>query len=260
MKYYIRRLIKDYIKSYPKLKQTSTTWQEPLISFADARDELFPKLKEIISPTHALPAELLPDAQSVIAYFIPFIQGTVTSNIENANSSREWALAYIETNQLISDLNTFIHDQLLKKGYHTAIIPATHNFDPNKLISDWSHRHVAFIAGLGTFGVNHMLITEKGCCGRLGTIVTNLKLSPTPKRAQENCLYKYNGSCKKCVERCVTGSLTITAFDRFLCYDMCLKNAEVHSKMGLADVCGKCLVGLPCSFISPTRKLKSHFL
>ena len=257
MENYIYNLIIDYVKSYPKLKQTYTSWQDPLVSFATADDILFLKLKEIVSPTHALPTDFLPDAKSVIAYFIPFVLDTATSNIKRFNSSRQWALAYIETNQLILDLNTLIHDKLLERGYNTAIIPATHNFDKTKLISDWSHRHVAFIAGLGKFGFNNMLITEKGCCGRLGTVVTNLKLSVTPRQERENCLFKYNGRCKKCVERCATGALTNTTFDRFICYDMCLKNAEVFSELGLADVCGKCLVNLPCSFKNPTSKLKS---
>ena len=257
VKNYICNLIIDYVESYPKLKQTSTTWQEPLVSFAAADDKLFPKLKEIVSPTHALPTDFLADAQSVIAYFIPFVPDTVISNIQESYSSRDWVLAYIETNQLIYDLNTLIHDKLLENHYHTSIIPATHNFDKTKLISDWSHRHVAFIAGLGTFGLNNMLITEKGCCGRLGTVVTNLKLSVTPRQERENCLFKYNSRCKKCVERCATGALTNTTFDRFICYDMCLKNAEIFSELGLADVCGKCLVNLPCSFKNPTSKLTS---
>ena len=251
----IRNLIIDYVMSYPKLKQTATTWQEPLICFAAAGDSLFQKLKEVVSPTHAVPGDLLPDAQSVIAYFIPFVQDIAKSNINGSQASREWAVAYIETNRLILDLNTHVHEQLQKKGYQTAIIPATHNFDQKKLISDWSHRHVAYIAGLGKFGLNHMLITEKGCCGRLGSIVTNLKLSPTPRPERENCLYKYNGHCRKCLERCTTGALEETSFNRFTCYDMCLKNADFHSELGLADVCGKCLVNLPCSFQNPTHKL-----
>jgi epoxyqueuosine reductase QueG len=255
MKNDIRNLIIDYVRSYPKLKRTSTTWQEPLISFAAADDKLFPKLKEVVSPTHALPTDFLTDAQSVIAYFIPFVQDTVTSNIKQPHSSRDWAIAYIETNQLIHDLNIMIHDNLIENHYDASMIPATHNFDKTKLISDWSHRHVAFIAGLGTFGINNMLITEKGCCGRLGSVVTNLRLSSDPRTNKENCLFKYNGRCKKCVERCGTGALTHHSFDRFICYDMCLQNADRYSELGLADVCGKCLVNLPCSFTNPTGKL-----
>jgi len=228
-------------------------WQEPLIAFAAADDEWFTNLKETISSTHILPTDLLADAQTVITYFIPFSKDIATSNVEGRESSREWAVAYIQTNQLILDLNLHIQDKLCQQGSDTSILPATHNFDPKKLISDWSHRHVAFIAGLGTFGLNNMLITEKGCSGRLGSLVTNLKLQPGLRSNRQNCLYKLQGLCKKCVERCVNGTLTETSYDRHLCYDMCLHNAELFNTLGLADVCGKCLVNLPCSFINPTR-------
>ncbi len=40
-------------------------------------------------------------------------------------------------------------------------------------------------------------------------------------------------------------------FDRFRCYDMCLKSGEQFEDLGLADVCGKCVVGLPCSHCDP---------
>ena len=202
-----------------------------------------------------MPKELLADAQTIITYFIPFSKDTVTSNVDGRETSREWAIAYIETNKLILDLNIHVQSALCQQGYDTSILPATHNFDTTTLISDWSHRHVAFIAGLGTFGLNNMLITEKGCCGRLGSIVTNLKLQPTLRSDRENCLYKRQGLCKRCVTRCVNGALTETSYDRHLCYDMCLYNADSLTKLGLADVCGKCLVNLPCSFINPTNSM-----
>ena len=253
MENYIRDLIISYVNTYPELKQTSTVWQKPIISFTAADNSLFNILKEKIAPNHALPTDFLPNAQSVITYFIPFVKDTVTSNIEGVNASREWALAYIETNQLIHDINNFVKSKLFEHDH--CAIPGTHNFDKEKLNSNWSQRHVAYIAGLGSFGLNNMLITEKGCCGRIGSIITDLKLPPMPRSNRENCLYKYNGRCKKCIDRCVTSALTETAFNRFTCHEMCLINAGVFNELGYADVCGKCLVNLPCSFINPTIKL-----
>jgi epoxyqueuosine reductase QueG len=255
MESYIKSLIISYVHSYPERQETATAWQEPIISFAAADDSLFNKLKEVVSPTHAMPTDFLTDAKSVITYFLPFDKKIAISNAGGRNASTEWAVAYIETNQLILDLNTFVHDKLQEHHYSATMIPGTHNFDEKKLISDWSHRHIAYIAGLGTFGLNNMLITEKGCCGRIGSIVTNLKLTPTLRTTRENCLYKYNGRCKKCITLCVTGALTETEFKRFTCHEMTLNNAEIFREIGLADVCGKCLVNIPCSFMNPTSKL-----
>lgn len=251
----IKALIADYVARYPAIKGTLTKWQDPLVAFAAADDSLFPELKQTVSPTHALPTDFVASARTVIAFFLPFSKDVAVSNVAPKEASREWVVAYIETNRLILDINNYVHERLKELGYNTSILPATHNFDEKKLISDWSHRHVAFIAGLGTFGINNMLITEKGCCGRFGSIVTDLKLQPTARPKQESCLYKLRGICKKCVERCESKALTAEGYDRHRCYEVLLQNVAKYTDLGLADVCGKCLVNLPCSFINPGRCL-----
>lgn len=249
----VQTIIKKFVEHYSETKDVQTKWKEPLVAYADARDKLFYKLKDAVSPSHVLPKDLLPEAETVVAYFIPFDEVVVKSNIEGKECSKIWAKAYIETNQLILDLNNFIKDELQQLGYKTSVIPATHNFDSKKLISNWSHRHVAFIAGLGKFGVNNMLITDKGCCGRVGSFLTELKIEPTKRKNEENCLYKHMNVCKKCVDRCVSNALEVDFFDRHKCYEMCLYNDKFHSDIGLSDVCGKCLVNVPCSTINPVK-------
>ena len=215
----IEKFVADYVRSYP-LEKGTNTWLPPLVAYADAADPLLLRLKDIISPSHAIPTDFLPDAQTVIAYFLPFGYLVVESNIPGRESSRTWALAYVETNTLILDLNTALAYELERHGYQAAPIPATHNFDKVKLISDWSHRHVAYIAGLGKFGLNNMLITAQGCCGRVGTIVTNVKVKATPRVSSEYCLYKVNGSCGICVQQCVNNALHEKSFNRQQCYTM----------------------------------------
>jgi epoxyqueuosine reductase QueG len=124
-------------------------------------------------------------------------------------------------------------------------------------MSDWSHRHVAYIAGLGNFGLNNMLITAQGCCGRVGSLVTSHPILPDPRPEGPSCLFKFDGSCRKCIRRCVNDALVEDSFDRFRCYAMLLKNVEEHKNVGYADVCGKCLVAVPCSHADPVA-LKSR--
>ncbi|HBD64039.1 MAG TPA: (Fe-S)-binding protein, partial [Clostridiales bacterium] len=189
MKSEIEGIIKKYVEQYPEIKNVQTRWYEPLIFYAAANDEMFNVLKKAVSETHALPKDLMRDGQTVVAYFLPFDVSVVRSNIEGRECSKIWATAYIETNQLIWDLNNHIKNELEKAGHKSNIIPATHNFNEEKLMSDWSHRHVAYVAGMGTFGINNMLITDKGCCGRIGTFITDVKLEPTGRKSSENCLY-----------------------------------------------------------------------
>lgn len=251
MKEQLESLIKDYVSSYQTRSDVETKWRVPSVAYADAEDKLFEQLKDIISSSHALPKDFLPDSQTVITYFLPFEKSIIESNIKGKESSREWAVAYIDTNQLIGDLNKYLRKELNKMDYDSTVIPATHNFDEKELISDWSHKHVGYIAGLGTFGVHKMLITENGCAGRIGSLVTNLKLEVTTRPEEEYCLYKVDGTCNECVESCINGALQENSYDRDLCYDMCLFNDQFHSDLELTDVCGKCAVGVPCSYRNP---------
>ncbi|HKL12371.1 MAG TPA: epoxyqueuosine reductase [Halanaerobiales bacterium] len=251
----IKKLINNYVKDYAKQEHIESEWRKPLTAYADAKDPLFKKLKEVISPSHELPTDFLADAKTVITFFLPFTEEINKSNIKGRLSSRKWSVAYIETNQLILDLNKYVKKELNNQGYNSSIIPATHNFYEDKLISDWSHRHAAYIAGLGTFGINNMLITEKGCAGRVGSIVTDLKLKPTTRPKKEFCLYKYNGSCKVCIDRCIVDALQAdpNKFNRFDCYEICLENDKYHKELDLTDVCGKCCVDLPCTTTNPVK-------
>jgi epoxyqueuosine reductase QueG len=256
MQNHIQKLITDYVQKYQMQKDLLTSWREPLIAFAAADDQRFLELKKSVSATHALPEDFMADAGTVIAYFLPFEKSILDSNVEGQYSSREWVLAYLETNQLIADLNHYLNEECTKLGYKSSIIPATHNFDQERLISDWSHRHVAYIAGLGKFGLNKMLITAKGCGGRIGSVVTNMKIEPTLPDPGEYCLYKAKGTCQRCVQRCVGGALKADTFDRKRCYEMLMTNDQHNPHLSFADVCGKCMVNLPCTYANPLNSNK----
>jgi epoxyqueuosine reductase QueG len=244
----------SFADHYQRSEDIETRWLKPLVGFADARDTLFPQLRSAVGPTHALPGDLLKGAQSVIAYFLPFEKNIALGNKGNYYASRKWALAYIETNQLIIAINEYLAGVLKKDGAKAAILPPTHNFDKQRLISDWSHRHVAYIAGLGTFGLHNLLITDKGCCGRLGSVITDAACIPTKRPEREHCLYKYNTTCSACVKNCVNGALKEDSFDRHKCYDLLCENEKIYEQYGKADACGKCTCVVPCSFVNPVKK------
>ena len=247
----IKSWLSSFVIDFQNRNDVISEWKEPLIAFADVNDPLFLKLKEVVSKTHSLPNDLLENARTVITYFIPFEERIAKSNRDLGISSKEWAHAYVETNNLISEVNKFLKNKLKSRGFDTKIMPATHNFNEKELLSDWSHKHVAYIAGLGGFGLHKMLITEKGCCGRLGSVITSVKIEPTNRRNKEYCLYFHNQSCMKCVEKCIFDTLSIQNFDRHKCYNKCLENAKIYAHLGLVDVCGKCVSIVPCSFRNP---------
>lgn len=247
----IINLIEDYVRNYQQKSKAGTEWRKPLVAFARADDPLFAELRNLIAPSHSTPTELLSDARSVISYFLPFESSVIESNVEGKVSARKWAVAYQETNELIADLNQFLKAELAELGNEARTVSATGNFHEDELISEWSHKHVAYVAGLGTFGLHRMLITEEGCAGRLGSIVVDLALEPDERPEEEYCPYRVDGSCGQCVERCVNGSLRENSFDRGACYEVCLSNAEYFSDLGSPEVCGKCAVNVPCTLEKP---------
>jgi epoxyqueuosine reductase QueG len=247
----IRGEIESIVARRHEERRTTTRWLQPLVGFASASDPLFARNRQAVSPSHAMPGDLLPRAKTVIVYFVPFERSVALSNIPGTTASREWAAAYVETNVLLAAIGTGVAELLQARGHAAASPPPTHQFDPTRLVSDWSHRHAAVTAGLGAFGHHNMLITAAGCCGRLGSLVTTLEVEPDTPRGAEACLHRSGAPCLRCVRRCVNDALHEDGFDRFRCYAMCLANGEVHRGLGTADVCGKCLVGVPCSFTDP---------
>lgn len=227
-------------------------YRAPLVACASARDPLFPRLGQAVDPDHAMPRDILPEAESVLVFFLPFRPEYGREN-DNAGfyASRNWAILYFRTNELIRRINEHLTGLLGRMGHRAQTTPPTHNFDEQKLVSLWSHKHLGYIAGLGTFGRNHLLITSGGCCGRLGSLVTSMPLAPTPRPDREYCLEKAGVECLACLPKCAYGALREDRFDRKACYQQCLANDSHYSDLPLVDVCGKCGCELPCSYRAP---------
>lgn len=255
--------IRDFIKKYTEEQNISTKWGTPLVGFADAAHPYILSLKEIISPSHSMPKDVLDDASIIIAYYVPFTRELAKTNEQAGRlASPEWALAYEQTNAMFGVLNAHIINWLKTMGYKAAVSKEASTFDQEKLISNWSQRHFAYAAGLGTFGINNMLITKSGCCGRFSTIVTNLDVAADAPLPEELCLYKNNGSCGVCIKNCPAGALNVTGYDRKKCYSLVKENAKIHTGFGSSyvdetgesansegsEVCGKCVTASPCAF------------
>jgi epoxyqueuosine reductase QueG len=125
--------------------------------------------------------------------------------------------------------------------------------------SPWSHRHVAYAAGLGTFGMHDFLITEKGVAHRLGSFVVNLRLEPNRKRPEDihaDCLHYQGQPCLKCAKRCPVTAITVEhAHDKETCYQKVassLKYCNKHYHIFIYG-CGLCATGVPCESEIPKQ-------
>jgi len=254
----LRILIDKYVAEYHRKSGERKIWRKPLLATAKA-DDRFDILPRIAAENHLLPRELLPSAKSAVVFFIPFVKKLAVENNEGDMPCRNWGLAYESTNRLINRVCECIRHHLEDHGNRAELTPATHNFDPVKLVSRWSHKHLGYIAGLGRFGVNAQFITSSGCAGRLGSLVTDAALGDGSLiREKELCLYKNGQKCLMCVERCPVGAVSDSGIDRKLCWER-LKSNSLHMEKlirpgNAIEVCGKCQVLVPCSLEAPEKK------
>ena len=223
-------------------------FRDPLVGFASITDPLFLSLPEVVGKHHIQPQDLLPEAQTVMAFFVPFASFVVSANRSSGSVAREWAEAYVKTNALINSVCLRVVAFLSEKGVKAKAVPATHNYDPETLLAPWSHKSVAFIAGLGSFGLNRMLITAKGCAGRFGSLVFAAKIPPDKRDDDEFCIGLKTGKCRYCLDACTAGALKHDRFDRQRCNEHMLETSKSFTELGLCDVCGKCAVG-PCGIL-----------
>lgn len=245
----------DFVAAYPEKHSQLAVWREPIMACAPA-DDRFRLLKDITVHDHATPQDLLPDARNVVVWFIPFKPHLQMDNTQGVRPSLSWGRAYLSTNDMINSAGRALKAMIEKVGGRAALTPATHNFDKDRLVSLWSHKHLGHLVGLGRYGTNCQLITPAGCSGRMGSLVTNLDLGEHPLvTVDELCLTKAGGKCGKCIEACPVEALSEEGIDRTKCYARLRDNYHLLMEAdGLPDstnVCAKCQVGMPCSLKSP---------
>lgn len=243
-------------------------FEPPFAGVARADDPLFLRLKEVIGDFHWTPAEALArtdaaaKARSVICWVLPVAkQARHANRSQEHRPSREWARVRTFGEQVNDRLRGKMVAWLEGLG-HVACAPA---IDPGNRVrrddragfaSQWSERHAAFVAGLGTFGLHGSLITRRGCAHRLGSVVTSLEI-PAPARVYGDdplawCLREAQGTCGACIARCPAGSVGPRASERDK--DACRRHAveEIgdwgRKEFGWDGVygCGLCMTGVPC--------------
>lgn len=215
---------------------------------ASCDDPLWDELLRL-HPWHAHPRELLSSARSVVVFAVPLSLEAVESNREGDEPSVRWLREYVVTNAAIEEASRAVARELEASGYRSVPLRPTHEYDPIKLVARWSHRHAGYVAGLGTFGVNNLLITAKGCAVRLGTVITEAPVEVRGRPDYEYCLEKRGFACRACVRRCPVRALDSWSERKGLCSSWLSRVAEKYaSEVGeRAEACGKCATAVPCS-------------
>ena len=221
----------------------------PIIGVADAKDPMFVQLQnpDVIGPHHLLPNDWLNNAKSVISYFLPFTNEVRQANSEQGLPAIEWVYARIEGEVFNNALRNYIVDIVKQNGSNANAPAVDSRFSVVDRRSNWSERHIAYIAGLGTFGLSKALITKKGCAGRFGSVVMDVQIPPTPR--DYNGIYDYCTMCGECIRRCPSNAITQQGKNNSTCSNYIDK--EILPRFAPRYGCGKCQTAVPCEFSLP---------
>ena len=161
--------IKRYLDRFCRDNELDPVWGEPIVGFGDARSPRFAELRTVVHPEHYLPEDILPGATTVVSYYLPFTKDVARGNIPGDLASPEFAYTVALTNSIAMELADEVATDIRAYDYE-AEIPDWERIDGD-IVSRWSQRHVAYLCGMGTWGINNMIITDEGCCGRFFSIV-----------------------------------------------------------------------------------------
>lgn len=274
----IERFVQEDESNRLELLDNTPIYQKPLVGFVSGDDPIFLQLKTVIGKFHLTPREALtkiaasrgtplPDNSpiGVISYILPISQATRDENASMSEQpSERWAHTRLFGQQFNDKLQFHMVDFLGQQGF-VAVAPEMEKsiFKQvmNKAVgwaSTWSQRHVAYAAGLGTFGLSDGLITAAGKAHRIGSVVVNQQLdSPDrPVDIHAYCLYFQNGGCMACARRCPIGAITENGHDKNKCGEHVFAYKPFINENYHIDIyaCGLCQTGVPCERGIPVKE------
>lgn len=250
-------------------------WESPIIGFAKGSDPLFLKYKDIIGDFYWTPSEAMklayPDYSfddnrlSIAVWVLPQTEATKKDQrIADKLPSSRWVHSRHYGEKFNEYLRLEIENELRGKNIK-AVAPAVReefgyrHSDSAGIASNWSERHTAYAAGLGTFGLSDGFITEKGKAVRIGSVILEADVIPDSrisKNHTDNCLFYAKGTCGVCIKRCPADAISSEGHNKKVCHDYIRSVTAPYAKELLGEhqtPCGMCQVKIPCESRNPVK-------
>ena len=282
---HVESIICDFWASAPSnslhLETGEKAWVIPQVAIAQGDDPLFLRNKEMIGSFLWTPEEAyalaFPDAPApanelrVISYVLPQTPETrADQRMEKTVPAERWARSRFHGEAFNCDLRLHLAETLTQAGYPSVAPERLPDFGYQQserfgLASNWSERHAAFVAGLGTFGLSDAMITRWGKAVRFGSVVSRINLPVTKRVYGEDhhawCLWYAKGTCGACAKRCPAGAITtFEGHDKQACFRYIRGTTAPFATKTYgtgATPCGLCQVKIPCEAQVPTELLKN---
>jgi len=243
-------------------------WDEPIMGVAAGDDEYFKFLKEHIGEFHLSPSEVfslkfdesIASKLRVISIVFPHSETILTAQSRQSRFlDKYWAAARGTWEQVVKEFASKLETELNTKGIRAVSVDLRpevkrENSETLGICSTWSHRHAAFAAGLGTFGLSDGFITEKGKAVRFMSFIVEADLEPTEKDYEGHydwCLYFRSGICGACIRRCPKRAIAEKGHDKEKCFEYtrtCYEklSEEIDTTEMIEVGCGLCQTKVPC--------------
>lgn len=237
---------------YKKEKGLSEMFLDPVIGYASSKDPLFLIFSDKGWSLH--PKEIYRPGNTVIVHFLPFSRSVILSNRKGHKVSKEWVDAYEAAIFFSACINDSIMDSLGVLGRLTSLTNLPGDWNEKRGGPDWSHKLAAYAAGMGNFSIAASFNTERGSCGRFGSVITDyviesaktwhdkdtVQLNSIADSIERSCLFAGNNGTQvgaDKISRCPAGAIRHNGVDIQKCRGFCLRLGQTVPS---PDVCGKC--------------------
>jgi epoxyqueuosine reductase QueG len=274
----VERFVKEDPGNRLEHLDNSPIFEGPLVGFAAGSDPVFLQIKQVIGDFYLTPREVVEkiaesrgvaapreDQIGIISFVLPINGETRRENSKMTDSpSERWAHTRLFGEQFNTKLQQHLVSLLDQRGYF-ALAPEMEEGVFRILVdekvswaSTWSQRHVAFAAGLGSFGLSDGLITSAGKAHRLGSLIVSQPLD-SPQRTDDihrDCLFYRDASCKKCIKRCPADAISEAGHDKQKCATFVLSRAPLIKQQYGIEIygCGLCQAGVACDRRIPVKE------
>jgi len=191
-------------------------------------------------PEEFYPQSIYPEARSVIVIGLP-----ISLPVLETSPSVYYRELYSTVNSLLDQYTYRLASYLTQLGHPSVFVPRDGYIGIRALLKNpvaiFSHRHAAFLAGLGSFGVNNMLLTpDYGPRVRFGSVFTSAVLPSDPIRDEKLC-----SECMRCVKMCPVNALDERDYPQGLTNKKsCAEHSNELNQKGISP-CGICIKVCP---------------
>ncbi len=278
---WLSSLIREYTLNAPEnslgLESGEKAFDAPLVAFSRGDDRLYTFYRQHIGSFYLTPLDFFEhhfphicctaEELTIISWILP---STAKTREEQAAQkkfpSERWARTRAMGEDFNISLRNHVVDELIKKDMHALapmLSPIWSRSDQGDYApcSNWSERHAAYAAGLGTFGLCDGLITPVGKAVRVGSVIAKVEIEPSARpydHHQASCLHFTDRGCQACIDRCPVNAISEKGHDKKRCmqYTEHTMNEYIKAQYGLDTyACGLCQAGVPCTSGIPEEEI-----